>query len=94
LPALVFAVVREAGPWSLANAFLQPVRPDGDANLEQVSASRLAEYWGQLSGMYGSDDVRKRLVATYLDGEHLGGLAQDRVDNIGKLVEGVVEALQ
>jgi hypothetical protein len=40
-PALVFAVARKQGLWSLANAFLQPVRPQRDGDLMGQSAKAL-----------------------------------------------------
>jgi len=56
-PALVFAVARERGLWSLANAFLQPVRPQRDGDLMGQSAKALDRYWGQLSAMYGQGSI-------------------------------------
>lgn len=91
LPCLVFAVVRQGGPWSLANAFLRPVRPE-TGNLEEMSAKELAAYWSKLSAMYGADDVRGAFVATYVDPEFTPGLEGYRVANVARLVEGVLEA--
>jgi CRISPR system Cascade subunit CasC len=93
VPAFVFAVVREGGPWSLANAFLQPIRPSADSNLEEASAENLADYWSRLSGMYGAEDLRAKAVATYLDDRHLGNLGGHRVANVNALVDAVMEAV-
>ncbi|MBM4284863.1 MAG: hypothetical protein FJ128_06390 [Deltaproteobacteria bacterium] len=40
-PSFVFAVAREHGLWSLANAFVDPVRPGRDGGLVQKSITRL-----------------------------------------------------
>lgn len=52
-PSLVFAVLRERGAWSLANAFVNPVRPERDAGLVDGSIRALDQYWGELIAMYG-----------------------------------------
>jgi CRISPR system Cascade subunit CasC len=52
-PSFVLAVVRSAGLWSLANAFLNPVHPDQEADLIQKSISRIDQHWGALKQMYG-----------------------------------------
>ncbi len=52
-PSLVFAVLRERGAWSLANAFVNPVRPERDAGLVDGSIKALDRYWGELIAMYG-----------------------------------------
>jgi len=57
-PALVFAVVRERGLFSLANAFEKPVRPDHQGSLEQNSIRELGIYWGRLNRMYDGSAVK------------------------------------
>ena len=58
LPSYVLAVVRPVGaPLSLANAFLKPVRPNGDQDLVDVSIARLEGYLQRMSGMYGASGV-------------------------------------
>lgn len=52
-PSLMFAVLRERGAWSLANAFVNPVRPDREAGLVDGSIKALDRYWGELVAMYG-----------------------------------------
>jgi CRISPR system Cascade subunit CasC len=59
-PSFVLAVVRSAGLWSLANAFLNPVHPDQQADLVQKSISRIDQHWGALRRMYGG-----RIIGTY-----------------------------
>ena len=46
-PSLMMTVVRERGQWNLANAFLKPVRPQGDSDLVQGSVMALDDYSGQ-----------------------------------------------
>jgi CRISPR system Cascade subunit CasC len=40
-PSFVMAVAHDAGLWSLANAFLDPVRPDDGGDLVRKSIDRL-----------------------------------------------------
>jgi CRISPR system Cascade subunit CasC len=100
-PALVFAVVRERGLWSLANAFVKPVRPsarpDGEGDdLVEGSIAALDRHWAQLARMYGAEDVRGWVVALD-DGVGLPGLTGTagvkRVPNIAELVAGVRDAV-
>jgi CRISPR system Cascade subunit CasC len=59
-PSYVRVVVRSAGaPWSLANAFLSPIRPrpqDGE-DLVSRSVRALETYFGELKTTYGSDGL-------------------------------------
>lgn len=64
-PALVMVVVRNKGLWSLANAFVKPVRA-GERDLIEQSAIELETLWNKLAKMYGSDSVRYTGAATYL----------------------------
>lgn len=57
-PSLVFTVVRDAGLWSLANAFAKPVRPSAGGDLVRDSAKALLDYWRRLARMYGSGGIR------------------------------------
>jgi CRISPR system Cascade subunit CasC len=66
-PSLVFAVVRERGLWSLANAFVQPVRPDREGSLVQKSVAALDRYWGKLTGVFGGDGIRAAAVCSTED---------------------------
>lgn len=74
-PSLVLAAVRGSGFWSLANAFLKPVRATGGHDLMTASIQALDSYWGQLSGMYGEPDNLWLGVST-LHPEALNGLAK------------------
>ncbi|MGE5560672.1 MAG: type I-E CRISPR-associated protein Cas7/Cse4/CasC [Chloroflexota bacterium] len=66
-PSLVFLVVRDGGFWSLANAFVDPVRPSADGDLVGRSAVALLDYWQRLTRMYGSNDVRFAGLASLHD---------------------------
>jgi CRISPR system Cascade subunit CasC len=71
-PALVFAVAREHSLWSLANAFLEPVRPSREqGDLMVLSTKALDRYWGQLIGMYGKDGIVGTWLATLDGDQHL-----------------------
>ncbi|MDQ3328740.1 MAG: type I-E CRISPR-associated protein Cas7/Cse4/CasC, partial [Chloroflexota bacterium] len=56
-PSLAVAVVRESGRWSLANAFVEAVRPRRQQDLMQLSVQRLGDYWTRIAGMYGDDAI-------------------------------------
>jgi CRISPR system Cascade subunit CasC len=58
-PSFALAVVRDGGAWSLANAFLQPVRPKGDKSLMQRSIEELDRYWGNLAAVYGTRGIHQ-----------------------------------
>jgi CRISPR system Cascade subunit CasC len=88
-PSLVFSVVRERRVWSLANAFVRPVWPDGAGDLIQNSIRALDRYWHGLTSVYGEDDIRGRYVVT-LEPEVLATLAAHRVANVTALVEQTV----
>ena len=56
-PSFVMAVVRRAGLWSLANAFLTPVSPDEKEDLVKQSIGRIDHHWGALTRMYGARPI-------------------------------------
>jgi len=54
-PSFAIATVREDNmPWSLANAFEKPVKPDNNHGLVANSVKELTGYWESLSSTYGS----------------------------------------
>ena len=87
-PSYVFLVVRDAGTWSLANAFLRPVRASGERDLVDRSIEELEAYWARLGRMYGARGLRfagsaaDRELPTH-DGIH-------RADGVDALVGQVV----
>ncbi len=101
-PSLVLAVARERGLWSLANAFVRPVRPDRDGDLVTQSIGRLDTHWGNVARMYG----QRQIVGTWLcavDDEAdernaatagtLKNLRDAAVPSIDELVERAVSAV-
>lgn len=87
-PSLVMAVVREAGQWNLANAFLKPVAPRADADLMQASIGALAAYWARLTAMYPTS-LRGIWLAT-TDPEQLQTLSAHRVASVDEVIRQVV----
>lgn len=90
-PSLVFAVVREHGLWSLANAFVAPVRPSRDASLVQQSVRALEDYWQRLTNAYGQDGI-KAMAALAVDCD-LSFLQPVQKANFGELEQAVLAAL-
>ncbi len=89
-PSLIFAVVRDGSPVSLANAFVKPVTPRGEDSLVEKSIEALDSYYGRLIGMYGEGGRRASAVCQ-MDGLELKHL-KDTVASVSELVENVVEA--
>ncbi|MCA9834405.1 MAG: type I-E CRISPR-associated protein Cas7/Cse4/CasC [Thermomicrobiales bacterium] len=56
LPAFAFAVVRDAGRWSLANAFVNPVEK-GKGDILGKSILELLKHWTEMTDMYGADGI-------------------------------------
>jgi len=57
-PLLAFSVVRAGQALSLANAFLQPVRPSHDAGEGRCAVAALIRHWAHMEDAYGHHDVR------------------------------------
>lgn len=70
LPSFVLAVLRGGAPWSLANAFLKPVRASAEGDVMSASIEALDKHAGDLAKMYGSSDIHGVFVCA-LDNEHL-----------------------
>jgi CRISPR system Cascade subunit CasC len=92
-PSFVFVVARDAGLWSLVNAFVKPVRPTQDGDLIENSVQALDEYWGQLATMYGDEQIRGKWVAS-LTPNGLTHLKNDKVNSVGEIVNKVCEQLK
>jgi len=94
-PTLVMAVVRDgaSAPWSLANAFVNPVAPGGERGIVAESVRRLDQHWEALVDMYGDGDSRV-FVKVAKDVGGLQHLAPHGVANISALVEGVTDSLR
>ena len=93
LPSFVFAVVRSGGsPWSLANAFENPVYPLQNNGLISQSIKRLDEYWAKMTTRYGNDGI-KYINALVLDEAPLTHISST-ANNIDELVECITKALE
>lgn len=90
-PELVLGVVRKRGLWSLANAFLAPVRPTRDGSLMERSVEALGSYWGALGSMYGTDGIAATRVAT-MHPNRLAALAEVPRQPVADLVSDLVGA--
>ena len=100
-PDCVFVVVRERGLWSLANAFVQPIRASAERSLVQESVRRLDGYWGRLVSGYGANGILARAAfvleeAGAPNGERrlLGALKDGQVGSFKELVEAVMAQVE
>lgn len=84
-PDLVLAVVRSSGQWSLANAFLKPVRADGQG-LMANSIDALQGYYGKLAKMLTPSSVRATPYCSTLESP-LESLPNSRVDSVDDLID-------
>jgi len=55
-PSLALAILRDGPPVSLANAFVEPARPDHMGNLILNSVRKLDRYYNTFAPLYGKDD--------------------------------------
>lgn len=91
-PSFVLAIARKSGLWSLANAFVKPVRPDTKGDLVENSIAQLGAYWEQLAGMYGDGEIVDKCFLN-LDGKDVDALQGARVANLDELVVRMRHAL-
>ncbi len=90
-PSYILGVVRESGLWSLANAFVDPIRPGKNGGLIASSATTLEDYWVRLVRAYGRENL-KDLALLRLDGScsseenepflNLAAYAKDSADDL------------
>ena len=92
-PSMILVVLRDTGLWSLANAFVRPVRPDAEHGVVEVSVARLAKYWDELVKAYGVDCIRGTWVVAVGDAD-LGALAGSRVGTVSDLIKEVATAIE
>ncbi len=83
-PSLVMGVVRDAGQWSLTNAFAKPIHPTRDHDLVTGSINALDRYWGRLTQMYGTTGIQQVSVAV-LEDVQLAHLGPSQVDAVATL---------
>lgn len=89
-PSLVLIVARDRGQWNLANAFLKPVRPQGDVDLVQGSIAALDSYWEKLAEMYGAEGLNGWLATT--EPGNLTTLNPYRQPSVSQAIKGVLAA--
>jgi CRISPR system Cascade subunit CasC len=92
VPSLIFAVVRDRGLWSLANAFVQPIRPTQTKSLVQNSVEALDAYWGKLLEVFGEKGIRAAALCL-VDEADVSHLKQAQVPNLEALVSQVMQAV-
>jgi CRISPR system Cascade subunit CasC len=92
-PSFIFAVARSDDRWSLANAFVKPVRPDAKNDLVENSIAQLGAYWGQLATMYGDGEIVDKCFVS-LDSKDIDGLPSARVGSVDELVARMRAALE
>lgn len=95
-PALIMAVVRERGLWSLANAFVEPVS-GARGDLVALSGSKMLGHWNQLAGLYGNDGIRYAGLATYLPPDQIGAASAEGVTiekRLADLIDRVMTEVQ
>ena len=92
-PSLVMVVVRDAGLWSLANAFETPVRPTAERGLVESSILALDRQWGKLAMMYGVAGIQGAWVAES-EGTALRALDAHRVASAQEVIGHAVAALR
>lgn len=89
-PSFIMTVVRPAGAWSLANAFVNPVRPSGHGIIAN-SMTALDKHWGELTSVYGAPTGAS--IAFVATGEaELANLGAARVATFNELLERTVTA--
>src|SRR5262249_17509060 len=89
-PSLVFALVREGPPVSLANAFVKPVVPLTGECLVEKTIEQLDDYYGRFVAMYGDGGLRKSVVCQMhtVKLNHL----RDTADSLATLIARIISA--
>jgi len=80
-PSFVFAVARNSGTWSLANAFARPVWVGDNGDLVEKSADALMAYWDKLVKVYGNNDIKEKVAFT-LEERDLKGLDSGNLEGL------------
>jgi len=89
-PSFIFAVVRNSGTWSLANAFIKPIYIGNDGDLIKQSINSLVEYWNKLTKAYGENEIKAKPAVT-LEDVKLDGL--NKANNLDLLIQEVMNAV-
>lgn len=90
-PSFVFAVVRDSGMCSLANAFEKPARATEKKGLVENSVEKLDEYWQKLTTVYGDSSKGKSYVN--ISDAELKGLNDAKVESFETLVTKTISAI-
>lgn len=84
LPSYIRVLVRRGGePWSLANAFLKPVRATADKDIVESSIEKLTEHLEQLKRVYGDNII----------GDYVASLTDPATDSLEDLLSKVEQHL-
>lgn len=89
-PSFIMTVVRPAGAWSLANAFVNPVRPAGQGLIAK-SVEALDKHWGELTSVYSAPAGASVAVVATGDAD-LPNLGGARVATFDELLERTMAA--
>jgi len=93
-PSFLLAVVREDGMgWSLANAFVHPVRPKWDEDLVTASIKALECYWDRLCIVFGDQTLVKMAALPVDPTIELTTLATHQVTTQEDWIAAVIDAL-
>jgi CRISPR system Cascade subunit CasC len=94
-PSFLLAVVRDdtkGAPWSLVNAFEEPVYSrDGYIN---ESVKRMEDYWDGLTKFYGTDSVKAVAVAAHPGVKVNGALGAAKKASLNEWVDAVLQGLR
>jgi len=94
-PSLIMVVIRSSGqPWSLANAFAYPVRPQfaGNKDLITQSIDQMVRYHSDMLGVYGQRGIE--FIGINLIGSHMDvsvGEPYTQFETVDRLVDAVKE---
>jgi len=93
-PSFVLVVLRKSGLWSLANAFINPIRPKQGLDLVASSTQALADYWSKLAKTYGDDEIVGKWLISLDESQDINpALADAQVENLSSLTQKMMEQL-
>lgn len=94
-PSFVLAIARRNGtPVSLANAFCNPVRPNGDSDLVGESIVALRAYLGRMCAMYGTAGLDGFYIADRDIAATEGAVPLENKKTLDALVEAVEKTIR
>jgi CRISPR system Cascade subunit CasC len=92
-PAAALLVAREAGSWSLANAFADPVKTGRRDDLVRGSCERLATHWVELVAMYDNPATLVVLATLPSLADCFGTLADAQNGSLDEAIESAVNVV-